>query len=125
MPTQDRILTGSAPAGARCLNNEKLEKGKAKRTANNMRQKEIAEARSQKALEEKKRLDARTVEELVARPTESEERARKVVEQKRAREEKLAEEIKKLAPGRAGTGRLRVQSDVSLRAGFSWADNSR
>jgi hypothetical protein len=41
-----------------------------------MRQKEIAEARSQKALEEKKRLDARTVEEVA---TESEERARKVV----------------------------------------------
>ena len=90
--------------------------------ANNERQKEIAEARSQKALEEKKILDARTVEEVA---TESEERARKVVEQKRAREEKLAEEIKKLAPGRAGAGRVRVQSDVSLRAGFSWADNSR
>jgi hypothetical protein len=75
MPTQDRILTGSASAGARCLNNEKLEEGKAKRTANNKRQKEIAEARSQKALEEKKRLDARTVE---LEATESEERARSI-----------------------------------------------
>jgi hypothetical protein len=28
MPTQDRILTGSASAGARCLNNVKLEEGK-------------------------------------------------------------------------------------------------
>jgi gas vesicle protein len=90
--------------GARCLNNENFEEGKAKRTANNECQKEIAETslRSQKALEEKKRLDARTVEKVA---TESEERVRKFVEQKRAREEKLAEEIKKLAPGRAGAGR--------------------
>jgi hypothetical protein len=39
--------------------------------------------------------------------------------------EKLAEEIKKLAPGRAGAGRVRVQSDVSLSSGFPWADNSK
>lgn len=121
MPTQDRILTGSAPAGAKCVNKEKLEEGKAKRTANNERQKEIAEARAQKALEEKDRLGARTAEQVI---NEIEERAQKAAEQKRAREEKLAEEVRKLAPGRAGAGRVRIQSDASLRT-FQWADNSR
>jgi L-lactate utilization protein LutC len=95
--------------------------GKAKRTANNERQKEIAEARAQKALEEKDRLGARTEEQVAS---EIEERAQKVAEQKRAREEKLAEEIRKLVPGRAGAGRVRIQSDASLRA-FQWAGNSR
>jgi cell division septum initiation protein DivIVA len=54
------------------------EEGKAKRTANNECQKEIAETRSQKASVKKKRLDARTVEKVA---TESEERARELVEQ--------------------------------------------
>jgi hypothetical protein len=103
MPTgdRDRILTDSASAGARCLNNEKIEEGKAKRTANNECQNERAETRSQKALEEKKRLDACTVEKAA---TESEERVRNFVEQKRAGEEKLAEKIKKLAPGMGELG---------------------
>jgi hypothetical protein len=63
MPTQDRILTGSASrsAGARCLSNEKLKEGKAKRTANKDRvsecQKEIAETRSQKALARREKKD--------------------------------------------------------------------
>jgi hypothetical protein len=64
MPTHDRILTGSASAGEEAS-------GKAKRTANSECQKEIAETRPQKALEEKKRLDARTVKKVA---TESEER---------------------------------------------------
>jgi hypothetical protein len=99
---------GAIPSSPPCPQNEahrcqrrKLKEGKAKRTANNEWQKEIAETRSQKALKEKKRLGARTVEKVA---TESEERALKFVEQKRARDEKLADEIKKMAPGRAGAG---------------------
>jgi cell division septum initiation protein DivIVA len=103
------------------VNTEKLEEGKAKRTATNERQKEIAETRAQRALKEKDRLDARTEEQVAS---EIEERAQKAAEQKRAREEKVAEEIRKLAPGRAGAGRVRIQSDASLRA-FQWAENSR
>ena len=35
------------------------------------------------------------------------------------------EELKHLAPGRAGAGRVRLQSPEALRAGFSWADKSK
>lgn len=70
----------------------------------------------------KKRLEDRTPEEIAS---ESAARTAKVVEEKAAREKQLAEEVSKLAPGRAGAGRVRIQSDVSLRASFSWADNSR
>jgi hypothetical protein len=62
MPTQDRILTGSAPAGARCLFRQREARkgvrgqGEAHGGANSERQKEIAEARLKKALEEKKKI---------------------------------------------------------------------
>jgi hypothetical protein len=114
-------LTGGAPDGATCVNTEKLEAGKAKRTENAARQKEVQKVREEKALAEKNRLAARTEQEV---ESEREELKAKAAEKKRERDEKLAEEMAKLVPGRAGGGRVREQSSASLRAAFQWSERN-
>ena len=121
-PPQDRILTGSAPADAECVNKDKLEAGKARRARNKEREKEAQQKREAKALAEKNRLAARTREQV---ESEKEDRKKKAAEKKKERKEKLALEISKLVPGRSGAGRVREQSSASLRANFQRYDMNK
>jgi hypothetical protein len=57
---QARTLTGSAPAGAECKNTEKLEAGKAKRTATKAKADAERATNLAKALAEKERVANRT-----------------------------------------------------------------
>ena len=121
-PPQDRILTGSAPADAECVNKDKLEAGKAKRARNKEREKESQQRREAKALAEKNRLAARTPEQV---ESEKKDRARKAAEKRKERKEKLALEMSKLVAGRSGAGRVREQSSASLRANFQRYDRTK
>jgi hypothetical protein len=62
---QARTSTGSALAGAECKNAEKLEAGKAKRTATEAKADAQRAAKLAKALAEKKRVANRTEEEVL------------------------------------------------------------
>jgi hypothetical protein len=61
---QARTSTGSAPAGAECKNTEKLEAGKATRTATKAKAEAKRSTKLAKALAEKERVANRTEEEV-------------------------------------------------------------